>query len=80
MPLPFSAPHRLRLPKQQRGLATILIIVLAGLAITATSLGMMYAVRGAQETQISNHALVPAESKAWSGVEIMRLYLATLTA
>lgn len=75
MPFSLTASPRPRTPKSQRGMATILIVVLAGLAITATSLGMMYAVRGAQEQQISNHALVPAESKAWGGVEIMRLYL-----
>lgn len=80
MPILPPASAQSRAPLRQRGMATILIIVLAGLAITATSLGMMYAVRSAQEQQISNHALVPAESKAWSGVEIMRLYLEAVPA
>lgn len=75
MSYPAYAINRARAPRHQRGMATILIIILAGLAITATSLGMMYAVRNTQEAQMASHALVPAESRAWSGVELMRLYL-----
>lgn len=70
-----STPFSLATRAAQRGMATILIIVLAGLAITVSSIGMMYGIRGAQEQQMASHASVPAESLAWSGVELVRLYL-----
>lgn len=59
----------------QRGMATTLFMVLAGLAMTTTALGMMYGIRSAQELQMASHAIVPAESRAWEGVELVRLYL-----
>lgn len=60
---------------RQRGMATILIVLLAGLSITATTLGVMYTVRSTQDQQMATHASTEAESLAWTGVELLRLYL-----
>ncbi|KFE43902.1 hypothetical protein IV02_31120 [Pseudomonas syringae] len=63
----------------QRGMATTLVMLLTGMAITVTAMGMMYAVRSTQEQQMASHATVAAESRAWEGVELVRLYLNSLT-
>lgn len=59
----------------QRGMATTLVMLLTGMAMTVTAMGMVYGIRSAQDQQMASHAAVPAESKAWEGVELVRLYL-----
>ena len=59
----------------QRGMAATLMILFVGMALTVTALGMMYGIRGAQQQQLAAHATAPAESRVWSGVEWVRLYL-----
>ncbi|HEY6529776.1 MAG TPA: hypothetical protein VIZ65_13870 [Cellvibrionaceae bacterium] len=66
-------------PKRQQGIATILIIVLVGLGLTATSMGIMHSVRSTQQKQIASHAITHAQAGAWTGVEVFRRYLASLT-
>ena len=61
---------------RQKGMATVLVVLLAGLSITATTLGVMYTVRSTQDQQMAAHASTEAESLAWAGVELVRLYLA----
>ncbi|WP_162934925.1 hypothetical protein [Pseudomonas cavernae] len=68
------------LPSRQRGMATILIILLAGMALTVTALGVMHAVRGSQEKLVALHASTHAQAGAWAGVEIFRSYLEQLDA
>jgi ABC-type lipoprotein release transport system permease subunit len=46
-------------PSQQRGMATILIIMLMGLALTVTALGVMYSVRTSQEQQVHTNYKMP---------------------
>ncbi|MCQ9426885.1 hypothetical protein NRB16_25565 [Pseudomonas sp. LJDD11] len=57
-------------------MATTLIMTLTGVALTAATVGMMYSIQGAGEQQMASHANVPAESRAWEGVEVLRKYLA----
>ncbi|WP_040064064.1 beta strand repeat-containing protein [Pseudomonas batumici] len=72
MPVPsFSTSTR----AAQRGMAATLMILFVGMALTVTALGMMYGIRGAQQQQVAAHATSPAESRVWSGVEWVRLYL-----
>jgi len=59
----------------QRGMAATLMILFVGMALTVTALGMMYGIRGAQQQQLAVHANSPADSRVWSGVEWVRLYL-----
>ncbi|MEY4589507.1 MAG: hypothetical protein RL497_1583, partial [Pseudomonadota bacterium] len=66
-------------PKNQNGIATVLIIVLVGLGLTATSMGIIHSVRSTQQKQIAAHAITHAQAGAWTGVEVFRRYLASLT-
>lgn len=68
----FSKTSR---PSSQRGIATILIVVLIGVALTATAIGMMHSIRSTQEKHIAVHALTNAQTGAWAGVEAFRRYL-----
>lgn len=64
-----------QIPNSQRGFATILIVLLVGLAVAASALGTAYYINTSQRTLVSSHALTNAQSGAWSGVEIFRKYL-----
>lgn len=66
-------------PKGQKGIATILIVMLMGVALTATSLGVIHSVRNSQEKQVAVHAATHAQTGVWAGVEAFRLYLGALT-
>ncbi|WP_416770646.1 beta strand repeat-containing protein [Pseudomonas sp. RHF3.3-3] len=59
----------------QRGMAATLMILFVGMALSVTALSMMYGIGGAQQQQMAAHATSPAESRVWSGVEWVRLYL-----
>jgi hypothetical protein len=74
-------PHQnyLSFPKQQRGIATILLVVLVGVALTATALGVMHSLRSTQEKQVAVHAVTHAQNGLWTAVEAVRMYLASLT-
>lgn len=67
-----------RLPARQRGMATLMIILLAGLALTVTALGVTHAVRSAQDKQVTVHAATHAQAGAWTGVEVFRQYLKSI--
>lgn len=65
--------------KQQRGIATILIVLLVGLAMTASSLAIMHSLRATQQKQVAVHAITHAQTGVWAGAEAFRRYLGTLT-
>ena len=65
----ISSPH------SQRGIATILIVVLIGVALTATAMSIMHSMRSTQEKHIAVHAATNAQVGAWAGVEAFRRYL-----
>ncbi|TWI52768.1 hypothetical protein IQ22_03144 [Pseudomonas duriflava] len=67
------------IPLHQRGVASLMVILLTGLSLTVAALGMMYMVQGTQERQLAVHAMTPAQLKAWSGVELVRQYLTNRT-
>lgn len=62
-------------PNLQQGFATVLVVLLVGLAVAASALGTAYYINTSQRTLVSSHALTNAQSGAWSGVEIFRKYL-----
>lgn len=62
-------------PYAQRGFATVLIVLLVGLAVAASALGTAYYINSSQKSLVSSHALTNAQSGAWTGVEIFRKYL-----
>lgn len=57
---------------RQRGIATLLILLLLGLAMTVTVLGAVHALRGNQQRQLGTHADAAARAAAWRGVETLR--------
>lgn len=59
----------------QRGVATLLFILLTGLALGALVFGAVSYVRGTQSQAVTVHAQTQAQLKAWSGVEALRQYL-----
>lgn len=64
---------------RQRGMAAILVVLLTGTALTVTTLGVAYTVRGTQSQQLASHASTGAESLAWAGVETLRQGLSQMT-
>lgn len=62
----------------QQGFATVLIVLLVGLAVAASALGTAYYINTSQKSLVSSHALTNAQSGAWTGVEIFRKYLEVL--
>jgi hypothetical protein len=65
----FPSRHR------QRGIATLLVILLLGVAVGTSALLIWHVVRGTQENQLSVHATTPAQATAWRGVELVRRWL-----
>ncbi|WP_313551691.1 hypothetical protein [Pseudomonas sp.] len=73
MPVEFRA--MISFPACQRGIASLMVILLTGMTLTIAALGMMYMVQGTQERQLAVHATTPAQLKAWTGVELLRQFL-----
>ena len=65
---PGSRPRRAR----QRGVATLLILLLTGLAVVVTALAVAYALRSNQQRQLATHSVTTAQASAWRGVEFLR--------
>lgn len=66
-----------RPPSRQRqsGIATLLIVLMLGVAVGTSALLIWHAVRSTQEQQLSVHATTPAQASAWRGVEVLRRWL-----
>ena len=63
---------------RQRGIATVLIMLLVGMSLSAAVLGTAYYVRSTQDQGMSAHAQAQAQIKAWTATEIVRMYLQQL--
>jgi hypothetical protein len=63
---------------RQRGIATVLVVLLTGLALTAAVLGAFGYINGLQSRSVTLHAATQAQLKAWSAVEAARQYLTQL--
>jgi len=70
----MNSTHRIFASSQQ-GFATILIVLLVGLALASSILGTAYYLKSAQKSLATSHALTNAQSGAWTGVEVFRKYL-----
>lgn len=66
------------LPFKQRGIASLIVVLLVGLEVLALSAATLYNVHGTQERQIAAHAQVNSQVAAWTAVENTRLYLSSL--
>lgn len=65
---------------RQRGVATILVILMIGVGLVSVSLGTLHTVRSTQERQLVAHAQVNAQAGVWAAVDVVRQYLQTLSA
>lgn len=63
---------------KQQGLATVLIVLLVGVSMTAIAMGLARSVKSTQHKQTAVHAATHAQSAAWSAVHIFKEYLKTL--
>lgn len=68
----------LRPPVRQRGIATLLILILVGLAVTVAVAGSLRHLQGSQSQTTALHAQTQAQMKAWAGVDIVFQYLQTV--
>ena len=64
--------------KHQRGIATLLIILVVGVAVSVSVLGVIHEMKSTQDRQVSLHAQSASQAKAWRLAETVRRYLATL--
>jgi hypothetical protein len=78
--MPPSSARKSASPARQRGVMNMLLVILIGLAMTVTTIGVVHTVRSSQEGQLSLHSLTPAQQNAWTGAEIVRRYLAAASA
>lgn len=76
----FSLRGRLTAINKQRGVTTILIVLMVGLGVSVAVLGAAYTLRSTQQQQLTTHAVTAAQAAAWRGVEIIRTFLTTLDA
>lgn len=70
--------HLLTTPFRQRGIATLLIVLLLGLAVSVTVAATIFSLRSNQQLQITTHSVRSAQAAAWRGVEAIRQYLLSL--
>lgn len=63
---------------RQRGIATVLIMLLIGMSLSAAVLGTAYYIRSTQDQGMSAHSQAQAQTKAWTATELVRMYLQQL--
>ena len=61
--------------RRQQGIAAILVLVMVGLALTATVLGSAHYLRTSQQQHMALHVQTVAEARVWTAAEALRLYL-----
>jgi len=66
--------------RSQRGVSSVLFMLLSGFSLGAMVFGGIYYVRSLQVQSVTVHALTQAQLKAWSGTEAVRQYLFQLGA
>lgn len=64
---------------RQSGVATILIILMISLAMTAAAFGVVHSLRSNQNMQVAAHAKTNSQASAWAGAEVFRKYLAEVS-
>ncbi len=64
-------------PKQD-GIATVLIVLLIGVSLTAATLGTVRFVGSAQEKNMAFHARTMAQARAWAAADLIGRYLRTV--
>ena len=65
--------------KRQVGAVNTIMIALMGVGLMATTAVSLNAIRSSQDQQLSLHANTQSTSRAWDGVELIRIYLSSLS-
>lgn len=65
--------------RRQRGVATVMMALLVGLAVMAGTFAVVQQVRTSQDQSMTVHAQTQAQMNAWAGAEMVRQYLQGLT-
>lgn len=78
--LPLRLPLISVLPGPQKGMASVLTMLLMGMSLTATVLGTAYYIHGRQTQAITTHAQTQAQLNAWTGARMLQAYLDDLHA
>ncbi|MFG6447554.1 hypothetical protein ACG0Z6_04780 [Roseateles sp. BYS180W] len=63
----------------QRGITSLLFVLMVGLGMGVMVMGAVHHVRGFQQQSVAVHAQTQAQLKAWSGVEALRQHLHQLS-
>ena len=61
--------------RRQRGVATVMMALLVGLAVMASTYAVVHQVRTSQDQSMTVHAQTQAQMNAWAGAEMVRQYL-----
>jgi len=69
-----NSPPKLR-QARERGIASVLFMLLTGLSLSAIVFSAIYYLRGSQAQALTVHAQTQAQLKAWSAAEALRQYL-----
>ena len=65
--------------RRQRGVATVMMALMVGLAAMASTFAVVQQVRTSQDQSMTVHAQTQAQMNAWAGAEMVRQYLQGLT-
>ena len=69
-------PRRLR---RQRGVASLLFVLIASVGLVATTMGALYTSKGAQKIQYAQHTSAQAQMNAWTGVNAISSAIAAMS-
>lgn len=72
-------PHGFSRPRHQQGVTTVMMVMLVGLAVMASTFAVVQYVRTGQDQSLTVHAQTQAQMNAWTGAELVRQYLAGLS-
>ena len=67
-------------PQGQRGIATILVVLLVGFTLMVATMNLFSLVRSTQDQALTSHASIQSQPKVWNSVELVRQFLFTLNA
>lgn len=78
MTTPFFFRRTAGKHRAQSGIATVVMLLLIGLTLSAATVGTIYYVNAAQAQATAVHAQTQSQIRAWTGVEVVRNYLQSL--
>ncbi len=64
--------------KHQNGAASLIFVLLIGLAITASTTGLIKSIKNTQEIGVAVNAVTHAQTGLWAAAEAFRVYLASI--